>query len=383
MRRVVVTGIGAVTPLGNTFADSWESLLKGQSGITELEGNWRVAGLLKGFDAGLYLSQKEVKSLDSFVHYAVASAVMAVEDSALRRIPSGSAVIIGSGRGGMGAIERYYSSGRASAYMMSATTVGMAASFAAKKTGFRGYALGISNSCASGVNAIGEAFRLIRSGQADAALAGGADAPVCKLSLEGYGVSGALSKKNIMRPFDRQRDGFVLGEGACALVLEEYGRALKRGVRIYGEIAGYGQSVYPNETSPESGAQAGAMKAALRDAGLSPKKIDYLCAHATATRVGDASEAEAISAVFGRHNVLIGSIKAGTGHMIGASGALETGAALMSLHTGIVPPIINLSEPDFGLNFIRGESRKIGISSALVNSFGFGGVNAVLALRAV
>lgn len=385
MRRVVVTGIGAVSPLGNSFRDSWSALIDGRCGITEIDcqGKRRRAGVLRGFDPCAYLTQKEAKRLDAFVHYAVASCVMALEDSALRQIPRSTLVIIGSGRGGLGTLERYYLSGRPSAYMMSASTVAMAASQAAKKTGLRGSALGISNSCASGVSAIGEAFLAIRNGTVDVALAGGAEAPVTRLCLEGYGAMGVLSKREVMMPFDVHRDGFLIGEGACAVLLEEYGRAVRRGARIYGEVAGYGRSVYPNEAAPESHAQAVAMSAALKDAGLKKEEISYISAHATATVAGDASEAEAIRGVLGRGNAYVSAIKAATGHMIGASGAFETAVALMALKSGILPPTVNLKQPEFKLNFVVGGQTEAELSTALVNSFGFGGVNSVLALKAV
>src|SRR4030043_461137 len=281
MNRVVVTGIGAVSPLGNSFYESWKAAKAGISGIATVtkfdvsDIKWKVAGEIKGFDAKAYLSQKEINRLDPFIHYAVAAATMAVEDAGLTeksevspesfRDPKSEAgsqkpellrsagVVIGSSRGGISTLEkeRYkkFSSQiksckqRISAYLMPATTISMASSYVAQKLGIRGYCLGISNACASGTNAIGEAYRLIKSGYQGPVICGGVEAPLCRICIEGYGSSGVLSSVNdsaASRPFDRTRDGFVLSEGACILILEDYENALKRGVRIYGEIVGYG-----------------------------------------------------------------------------------------------------------------------------------------------
>ncbi|MDP2166956.1 MAG: beta-ketoacyl synthase N-terminal-like domain-containing protein [Thermodesulfovibrionales bacterium] len=384
MRRVVITGIGAVTPAGNTFAESWESLKAGKSGIGPLEGievrgPWRTAGLLKGFDAGAYLGPKEMKRLDPFVHYSVASALMAVEDAGLKEIKKGG-VVIGSGRGGITTIERSLNSRRASAYLMPATTISMASSYAAKKAGVKGHCLGISNSCASGANAVGEAARMIKHGVADVMLAGGAEAPVCRLSIEGYGAAGALSKSGVMRPFDRKRDGFVLAEGACVLVLEDYAFALRRGARIYAELSGYGNTADAlHETRPDSRTQAEAIMAAVEEAGLGKEEVDYINAHATGTQAGDRSEAEAIK-LFAEKRIPVGGQKSVTGHMLAASGAFEAASTVMSIHTGIIPAIANLTEPDFDLDFVT-SLRACEISAAVSVSFGFGGVNAALAFK--
>lgn len=392
--RVVVTGIGAVSPLGNTFKDSWRALKAGKSGIgpiTRFDTSdipWKTAGELKDFNAADYLPQKDIRRLDPFIHYAYAAARMAVEDAGLENKDLSSAgIVIGSGRGGISSLEKGLRT-RPSAYLMAGTTVSMAASYTAQRLGIKGHSLGISTACSSGAHAVGEAFRLIRSGRAGALLAGGAEAPICRLCIRGYGAAGALSKKGITRPFDRMRDGFVLAEGASVLVLEEYDSARKRGARIYGEILGYGNTADAfHQTIPDRDGQARAIKAAMKEAGVTPANVDYLSAHATSTPVGDKTEAEAIRLVFGNSNVPVSAVKSMTGHMLGASGAFEAASTLMSLKEGILPPTINLKDPEGCLNYLRkGRLRKTGkadISIAVSSSFGFGGVNAVLVFGAL
>lgn len=383
MRRAVVTGIGAVTPLGNSFAESWKALLEGRSGIgpiTRFDPSgmpWRSAGELKDFRADKYIAAKDVMRLDPFVHYAAVAARMATEDAGLETPGlESAAVLIGSSRGGIGSMAEAVRS-RATAFLMAGTTVSMAASYVSKLLGARGHVLGISNACASGANAVGEAMRLIRAGYADVVLAGGAEAPLVPISFEGYGAAGALSKEGVMRPFDKRRDGFVLSEGAAVLVLEDYTAALNRGARIYGEVLGYGNtSDAYHMTVPDSASQARAMRAALNDAGLREKAIQYINAHATSTPVGDRTEAESIAEVFGP-SVAVSATKSMTGHMLGASGAFEAGVALMCVQSGTIPPTANLEEPDCGLFHVT-ENRRESIGAALSNSFGFGGVNAVL-----
>jgi 3-oxoacyl-[acyl-carrier-protein] synthase II len=429
MNRVVVTGIGAVSPLGNSFNESWEATKAGLSGIAPVakfdvsDVGWKVAGELKGFDSGKYLSLKEINRLDPFVHYAVAAAIMAAEDAGLINPPlppfakggvggitnselrtpnsellESAGVIIGSSRGGISTIEkelqRKYLSGisrhssRTSAYLMSSTTISMASSYVAQKLGIKGFCLGISNACASGTSAIGEAYRLIRSGYQCLLLCGGAEAPVCRLSVEGYGSSGVLSKVNnssASRPFDRTRDGFVLSEGACVFVLEDYGSALKRGARIYGEIVGYGNTTDAfHQTMPYPEGEAKAIKTAIDEAGLKPGDIDFINAHGTSTPLGDKTETEAIKLSFGNraYHIPVTSIKSVTGHMLAASGALEAAVTLMSMNEGIIPPTINLKErdPECDLDYVT-QLRRSEVMFAISNSFGFGGVNAVLVFK--
>jgi 3-oxoacyl-[acyl-carrier-protein] synthase II len=403
MKRVVITGIGAVTPLGNTFCDSWEAAKKGLSGVgpvTRFETAnlpWKAAGEVKGFDADAYLSVREQRRLDLFGVYAVAAAVMAVQDAGLAQHPdylASGGVIIGSSRGGISTLEKAFSCNtkgngkkRLTPYLMPATTISTASSYVAQKLGIKGHCLGISNACASGASAIGEAYRAIRGGYAGPMLAGGSEAPLCRSCFDGYGVAGALSKYAgpfASRPFDRARDGFVLSEGACVMVLEEMERAVKREAAIIGEIRGYAGSCDAfHQTRPEADGEKRAMLAAIRDAGLTPGDIDYISAHATSTPLGDRVETEALKRVFGKRTdaVPVSAIKSMTGHILAASGALETAFAAMSVKEGIIPPTINLGEKDreCGLNVVT-QVAKREIKYALTGSYGFGGVNAVLVL---
>jgi 3-oxoacyl-[acyl-carrier-protein] synthase II len=414
MNRVVVTGIGAVSPLGNSFRESWEASKAGVSGIIPLTRfdisglSPTVAGELKGFDPGEYLSQKEICRLDTFVHYAVAAATMAAEDAGLiflnsslvTRHPSlgSGGVIIGSSRGGIGTLEkeiqkRYSPRSspvrrRISPYLMSSTTISMASSYVAQKLGIKGCCLGISNACASGTSAIGEAYRLIRAGRCGPLLCGGTEAPLCRICVEGYGSSGALSKINdpsASRPFDKTRDGFVLSEGACVLVLEDYENAVKRDVKIYGEVVAYGNTTDAfHQTRPVPEGEAEAIREAMADAGLKPEDIDFINAHGTSTPLGDKTETKAIKLIFGEraYRVPVTSAKSLTGHMLAASGSLEAGFTLMSMKEGIIPPTINLRQrdPECDLDYVT-DVRKADIKFAISNSFGFGGVNAVLVFR--
>jgi len=422
MKRVVITGIGAVTPLGNTIESTWQNLLKGVSGIEKItrfdtEGlPVSIAGELKGFVPDPFIPKKDINRLDLFIHYATASAVMAVEDAGfihsaevqgwestekdppwppgLRASGLGPAgVIIGSSRGGITSIEKSMGDFLLrrrpfSAYLMSASTISMASSYIAMIFGIKGQALGISTACASGANAVGEAMRLIRTGEADVVLAGGAEAPICRIAIGGYGSAGALSRrgaepKKASRPFDKQRDGFVIAEGACVLVLEEMAHALSRGARIYAEVSGYGRSSDAfHQTRPHVDGEARAMENALRDAGVSVEEVGYINAHATSTPHGDRVEAEAIREVFGRRtgDIPVSACKSMLGHMLGASGALETAITALAIHKGIIPPTINLDEPEFDLNHITSAIRR-DIDVAISNSFGFGGINVVLVLR--
>lgn len=424
MNRVVVTGIGAVSPLGNTFQELWAAAKKGLAGIgpvTAFDASdipWQVAGELKHFDPGRYLSGKELKRLDPFARYAVAAAIMAAEDagladrqiawsrehrlnekkSPLSKLLTGSGIIIGSSRGGISALEQSIIKSRrlprkrhsVSPYLMPATTISMAPSYIAQKLGIKGCCLGVSNACASGANAIGEAYRLIRSGYKYPVLCGGAEAPLCGICFQGYGASGALSKINdstASRPFDWTRDGFVLSEGACIMVLEEYTTARQRGAKVYGEILGYGNTCDSfHQTIPSAEGEAGAINSAIEDAGLTTGDIDFINAHGTSTILGDKTETEAIKITFGKkaREIPVFSLKSMTGHMLAASGALEAAITMISMCEGIIPPTINLTErdPECDLDIVT-ELRKADIEYAISNSFGFGGVNAVLVMKKI
>ncbi len=411
MNRVVVTGIGAVSPLGNTFQESWAAAKKGLAGIGPVTGfdasglPWQVAGELKHFDPGSYLSGNELKRLDPFAQYAVAAALMAAEDarliSSLILYPlylSSAGVIVGSSRGGISSLEQSIIKSRrlsrkrhsVSPYLMPATTIGIAPSYIARKLGIKGCCLGVSNACASGANAIGEAYRLIRSGYKYPVLCGGAEAPLCGICFQGYGASGALSKKNdstASRPFDGTRDGFVLSEGACIMVLEEYETARQRGAKVYGEIAGYGNACDSfHQTIPSAEGEARAISAAIEDAGLAGGDIDLINAHGTSTILGDKTETEAVKITFGKRacEIPVTSLKSMTGHMLAASGALEAAITIISICEGIIPPTINLTEhdPECDLDIVT-ELRKADIEYAISNSFGFGGLNAVLVMKKI
>jgi 3-oxoacyl-[acyl-carrier-protein] synthase II len=431
MNKVVVTGIGAVSPLGNTFHESWAAAKKGLGGIGPVTGfdasgiPWQVAGELKHFDPGRYLSGKELKRLDPFAQYAVAAAIMAAEDaglaerqiawsvehgawsrehsvdekeSLLSELLSGAGIIVGSSRGGVSALEQSIIKNSqlsrkqhsVSPYLMPATTISMAPSYIAQKLGIKGPCLGISNACASGANAIGEAYRLIRSGFKYPVLCGGAEAPLCGICFQGYGASGALSKINdstASRPFDRTRDGFVLSEGACIMVLEEYTTALQRGAKVYGEITGYGNTCDSfHQTIPSAAGEARAMSAAIEDAGLAAGDIDFINAHGTSTILGDKTETGAIKITFGKkaREIPVFSLKSMTGHMLAASGALEAAITMISMCEGTIPPTINLTErdPECDLDIVT-EARQSDMEFTISNSFGFGGVNAVLVMKKI
>lgn len=400
MRRVVITGIGAVTPLGLDFQETWNGLKKGLSGLSgcsrvEVDDiPWKVTGELRGFDALSFLTPKEKNRLDPFIQYSLAAALSAFEDASLCSEPN-IMVIMGSSRGGVTRIEEslqaYFQGGRPlSAYLMPATTISMAPSYIAHRLGIKGYCLGISNACASGTMAIGEAFRLIRTGYADIALTGGTEAPLCRLCLEGYGRTGALSTctdGRASRPFDRDRDGFVLSEGACVLVIEEMQHALRRGAVIYAEIPGYAAiNDGFHQTQPSEAGEAATISLALQNAGIKMDEIDMINAHGTSTVSGDRVEALALKQVFGQRlgAIHVTANKSMTGHMLAASGALEVAVTAMSLYEGVIPPTINLAVPDreCGLN-ISSDLAEKDMRVALSTSFGFGGINAALVLKKV
>jgi 3-oxoacyl-[acyl-carrier-protein] synthase II len=402
MRRVVITGIGAVTPLGNNIETTWDNLTEKITGISQITKfdpsglTSRIAGELKDFSPEEFISKKDIQRLDPFIHYAVAAAVMAAKDAEVINAEN-AGIIIGSSRGGITSMEKalgdHLLKGRPfSAYLMSASTINMASSYISMRLGVKGLSLGISTACASGTNAIGEAFRMIQNGDIDIAIAGGAEAPVCRLAVGGYAASGALSGRNqesekASRPFDKGRDGFVISEGAGILVIEELNHALERGARIYAELAGYGTSSDAfHQTKPDSEGESAAIIKALNDADVMTDEVDYINAHATSTVLGDIAEAEAIRKVFGKRadEIYVSSCKSMLGHMLGAAGAVEAAITAISIKRGVIIPTINLDnpDPDCGLNHATSTIRK-DINIAITNSFGFGGVNAVLALKKI
>ncbi|MBF0520226.1 MAG: beta-ketoacyl-[acyl-carrier-protein] synthase family protein [Nitrospirae bacterium] len=403
MTRVVITGIGAVTPIGSTFCESWGNLLSGMSGITfhrdDFTGTVNAAGKLRGFSPSAYLTEREMLRLDPFIHYALASAGMAINDAGLNgNISDGSlencGVVIGSSRGGITTLDQALSKLHAgsakklSAYLMAKTTVSMAASCISERFKMSGQTLGISNACSSGATAIGEAFRLVRHGYTDIALAGGTEAPLCRLCFMGYASSGALSKSilpNASMPFGKTRHGFVLSEGATVMVIESYERAIARGAYMYAEITGYGNvSDAFHIVKPNPYGETKAMELAIKDANITTDDIDFINVHATSTREGDYVEAMAINKVFGKRPIPVTANKSITGHMLGASGAFEAAVTAMTLSKGILPPTINVNQQDENchVNLTRSQL-KGSFRYGLTNSFGFGGVNTVLVLGAL
>ena len=402
MKRVVITGMGALTPLGNTIQETWDNLLLKRSGISNITRfdpaglPSRIAGELKGFSAEEYLSKKDILRLDPFVHYATAAADMALTDAGLHASSlQDTAVVVGSSRGGITSMERalerhLLEKKPFSAYLMSSSTINMAASHISMKFGIKGPSLGISTACASGTNAIGEALKMIRNSDINVAIAGGSESPLCRTAVGGYGASGSLSRRNseperASRPFDKGRDGFVIAEGAGIIVLESLDHALKRGAKIYAEISGYGVSSDAfHMTQPDKEGEALAIQNALIDADIKAEEVGSINAHATSTRLGDKTETEAVKSVFGKHsrNIQISSCKSMLGHMLGAAGAVETAVTALSLNKGVITPTINLeeSDPDCDLNYVT-SALESDVDVSITNSFGFGGANAVLVLR--
>ncbi len=407
-RRIVITGIGAVTPLGNSALDTWKAICAGQSGIgriTKFDATGhrtQIAGELKNFDALNYVSNKELRKMDDFIVYALAAAGMAVSDAKLRINETNAervGVIIGSAIGGLGTMEKtersILSGGprRVSPFAIPAVLANLAAGHVSIRFGFKGPISCPATACSSGTNAVGDAMRIINGGYADVMIAGGADAAITPLGIGGFNAMRAISVRNdepekASRPFDKERDGFVIGEGSGILILEELTSAVRRGARIYAEVVGYGSTsdAYHMATPPpgHEGA-ARCMSAALKDARLKPAEIDYINAHGTSTPPNDLYETQAIKKVFGKHalNLAVSSTKSMTGHLLGAAGAVEAIISAMSIYKGIIPPTINLDNPDHDcdLDYVPHKARKKNIDTAMSNTFGFGGVNAVLIFR--
>jgi 3-oxoacyl-[acyl-carrier-protein] synthase II len=407
-RRVVITGMGAVTPLGNTAAETWEGIRAGRSGIGGITRfdctafETKIAGELKGFDPLQYVNRKERRRLDDFIIYALACGEMALADAGLTigaNEAERAGVIIGSSIGGLATIEKekegILSGGprKMSPFTIPAVLANLAAGHVSIRCGAKGPINCSVTACASGTCAIGDAARLIAQGYADIMIAGGVDAAVTPLCVGGFNAMQAISTRNgepqrASRPFDRDRDGFVISEGCGLVVLEALPRALEKGARIYGELAGYGgTSDAFHMAAPPPGHEGAArcMRAALNDAGMDPSGIDYINAHGTSTMLNDAYETEAIKAVFGEHagRLAVSSTKSMTGHLLGAAGALEAILSLKAIVEGTLPPTINLDHPDpaCDLDYVPHQARKAEIRTAMSNTFGFGGVNAVLIFK--
>jgi 3-oxoacyl-[acyl-carrier-protein] synthase II len=408
-RRVVITGLGAITPLGNSPGEFWQSLLAGRSGIgpiTHFDASrheCRIAGEVKGFDPLDYLDRKDVKRTDRFVHLALAATQQALEDAQFRITDLNAeqvGVILGTGIGGIRVLEEqqtiYLQKGpdRCSPFMVPMMIANMAAGHVAIRFGAKGPNSCTVTACASGSNAIGDAFRLIQRGEVQVAITGGTEAAVTPLSVAGFSAMKALSTRNdapeqACRPFDRDRDGFVMGEGAGILLLEELEHARSRGAKIYAEIVGYGLTCdahHITNPAPAGEGAARAMRLALKDAGIRPEEVQHINAHATSTPVGDVAEVQAIRAVFGEHapRLAISATKSMTGHLLGGAGGIATVATALAIYHGWVPPTLNLDNLDpecEGLDFVPHRARQMAVDVALVNAFGFGGHNVTLALR--
>jgi len=407
-RRVVVTGLGAIAPVGLSATECWSAALHARSGIARVQAfdpapfASQIGGEVKGFEPGRYLTDKEVRRVDRFVHLGVAAAVQAVEDAGLGSNidPSRVGVYFGSGIGGLGTIEANHrtllESGprRVSPFFIPGTIVNMTAGLVSMRFGFTGPNLAVATACTTGAHSIGEAAALIRRGAADVVIAGGSEAAITPLAFAGFCAARAMSTRNddpaaASRPWDRNRDGFVLGEGGAALVLETLESAERRGARVYAELVGFGMSAdaFHMTQPPEDGRGAfAAMRATLADADVPPDRLDYINAHATSTEVGDAAEARAIERLLGEAvaRVAVSSTKSVTGHLLGAAGAIEAVFTVLAIRDGRIPPTANLEQPDEGLLLnLPTTEREQRVRYALSNSFGFGGTNAALLFAAM
>ncbi len=411
-RRVVVTGLGCVSPVGNTVDQAWANLLAGQSGIdliTRFDASnfaCKIAGEVKGFDLASYIPPKEARTMDTFIHYGIAAAAQAVADAGL---PVGEALgeeeacrigcVIGSGIGGLPLIEETHAEltnrgpRRISPFFVPASIINMISGHVSMRFGFKGPNLAVVTACTTGLHSIGEAGRLIEYGDADVMVAGGSEATVSPLGVGGFAAMRALSTRNddpktASRPWDKDRDGFVLGEGAGVLVLEEYEHAKARGAKIYAELAGYGMSADAGHmTAPSMDGPRRAMLNALRNAGVNADQVDYVNAHGTSTPLGDVNETNAIKAALGEHarRTVVNSTKSMTGHLLGGAGGIESVFTVLAVHQQKSPPTINIfnQDPDCDLDYCANTARDIKIDVAVKNNFGFGGTNGTLVFKRV
>ncbi|MBS8263077.1 beta-ketoacyl-[acyl-carrier-protein] synthase II [Mesobacillus boroniphilus] len=406
-RRVVVTGIGAVTPIGNDAETTWKNIIEGVSGIgpvTRLNADdfpAKVAAEVKEFNVENFIDRKDARKMDRFTHYAVAASLMAVKDSGLEITDHNAprvGVWIGSGIGGMETFEQQHETfmnrgyRRVSPFFVPMMIPDMATGQVSITLGARGFNSCTVTACATGTNSIGDAFKVIQRGDADVMVTGGAEAPITKMSFAGFCANTALSTnqdpQKASRPFDKNRDGFVMGEGSGIVVLEDLEHALARGAKIYAEIVGYGatgDAYHITAPAPEGEGGARAMKMALDDAGLAPEEVGYINAHGTSTEYNDKYETMAIKSVFGEqaYKLAVSSTKSMTGHLLGAAGGIEAIFTILALKEGILPPTINLEtpDPDCDLDYVPNEARKQQVNAAISNSLGFGGHNATIAFR--
>ncbi len=401
-RRVVITGLGLLTPVGNTVEESWKNIIAGKSGIAPITSfdasqfSARISGSVKNFDPALYITPKDIKKMDTFVHYGIAAGIQALEDSGLQVSEENADMIgvaIGSGIGGLPYIEKqrdiYNKSGprKISPFFVPSSIINMVSGNLSIMRGLRGPNISIVSACTTGAHNIGDAGRMISYGDADAMVAGGAEMATSALGIGGFAAARALSTRNddpeaASRPWDKDRDGFVLGDGAGVVVLEEYEMTKKRGANIYCELVGYGMSgdAY-HMTSPLMGGEGAArcMNNAMNDAGLNAQDIDYINAHGTSTPAGDLAETMAVKLAMGdhAHELVVSSTKSMTGHLLGAAGGIEAIFSILALRDQVVPPTINLDnqDPECDLDYVAHTAREMKLNATMSNSFGFGGTN--------
>jgi len=407
-RRVVITGVGLVTPLGIGVKETWSALCAGESGITEITRfdttgfNTKIAGEVKGFRPEDFMSKKDAQRSELFIAYSVAAARMAIEDSGFVIDASNYdrvGVITGCGLGGLGLMEKTIldinrkGPGRVSPFFIPLMIGNMAPGMISILFGAKGPNASIATACAAGTHAVGESFRAIKNGDADAMITGGVEAVITSTCIAGFSAMKALSTRNdepqkASRPFDRDRDGFVVGEGSGILILETLSGALERGAHIYAEVCGYGMTgdgYHMTSPPPDGEGAARCMKSALEDAGITSGRVDYINAHGTSTQLNDLYETRAIKSVFGdkAYTIPISSTKSMTGHLLGGAGGIETVFTALAIHDGIIPPTINMDNPaeECDLDYVPNVARKADVETAMTNSFGFGGTNAALVLK--
>ncbi len=408
-RRIVVTGLGVVCPVGCTVEEAWENILAGKSGVRRIDRfdasrfPVQIAASVRDFDASQYIPPKEQRKMDEFVHFGIGAGVQAIRDAGLEVTEENAeriGVAIGSGIGGLPFIERSYEAylkggpRRISPFFVPASIINMVAGNLSIMYGLKGPNISIVSACSTGTHNIGDAARLIAYGDVDVMIAGGAEMATCPLGIGGFAAARALSASHnddperASRPWDRERDGFVLGDGAGVLVLEEYEHARRRGARIYCELAGYGMSSdahHMTQPAPGGDGAARCMRNAMRDGGINPDEVDYINAHGTSTPAGDLAETEAVKAAFGDHayKLAMSSTKSMIGHLLGAAGGVEAVFTVLAIRDGVMPPTINYEhpDPDCDLDYVPNEAREAEITVALSNSFGFGGTNGTVAFR--
>lgn len=407
-RRIAITGLGAVSPLGNNVADNWANLSAGKSGIRRITKfdtsayTVQIAGEVREFDVTQYLPAKEARHMDGFVHYGIAASMQAVRDSGIEDAgyaPERVGVLVGSGIGGLPMIENTYKElmergpRRITPFFVPAAIINMVSGHVSIHYGFQGPNISVVTACTTGLHAIGLAARLIEAGDADVMIAGGAESTVSPLGIGGFAAARALSTRNddpegASRPWDKDRDGFVLGEGAGVMVLEDFEQAARRGARIYAELVGFGMSADAfHITAPNVDGPRRSMLAALANAGVNPDEVQMISAHGTSTPLGDKNETDAIKAAFGDHayKLVVQSSKSMTGHLLGGAGGIESVYTVLALHHQVCPPTINLQTPDpeCDLDYCANTARDLPMTYAMKNNFGFGGTNGSLLFKRV